>query len=128
MSTGKLHERICAPYGQDDLGALGPEEIIECPAELGVPIAQQEPDSSSLLAEFQQQVPGLLGDPGAVGIGGHAGQVDAAGVQFDEEQHVQPFEPHGVDGEEVAGDDPGGLLTQKRPPRRARAPRAGSRP
>ena len=87
---------------QDDLGALGPEQIIEGPAEFGVPIAQQELDSSSLLAEFQQQVPGLLGDPGAVGIGGHAGKVDAAGVQFDEEQHVQPFEPHGVDGEEVA--------------------------
>jgi hypothetical protein len=32
----------------------------------------------------------LLGDPGAVGVGGHSGQVDDAGVVFDEEQHVQP--------------------------------------
>jgi hypothetical protein len=31
--------------------------------------------------------------------------VDPTGAQFDEEQHVQPAQPDGVDGEEVAGDD-----------------------
>jgi hypothetical protein len=30
------------------------------------------------------------GDPGAIWVGGHSGEVDASGVQFDEEQHVQP--------------------------------------
>jgi hypothetical protein len=57
-----------------------------------------------------EQVAGLLGDPCAIGIRGHPGQMDSAGVQFDEEQHVQPPQPDRVDGEEVAGDDPGGLL------------------
>jgi hypothetical protein len=38
------------------------------------------------------------------------------GVEFDEEQHVQPLKPDGIDGEAVARDDPGGLLTQERPP------------
>jgi hypothetical protein len=56
-----------------------------------------------LLAEFQQEVAGLLGDPDTVGVGGNAGQVDAPGVQFDEEQHIEPSQPDGVDGEEVAG-------------------------
>jgi hypothetical protein len=36
-----------------------------------------------------------------------------------QEQHVQPPQPDGVDGEEVAGEDPGGLLAQERPPGRA---------
>jgi hypothetical protein len=35
--------------------------------------------------------------------------VDPAGVQLDEEQHIQPSQPDGVNGEEVARDDPGGL-------------------
>jgi hypothetical protein len=35
-----------------------------------------------------------------------------------QEQHVQPLEPEGIHGEEVARDDPGGLLAQERPPRR----------
>jgi hypothetical protein len=39
--------------------------------------------------------------------------VDLPGVQFDEQQHLQPSQPDGVDGEEVAGDDPGGLLAQE---------------
>jgi hypothetical protein len=49
--------------------------------------------------------------------------VNSSGAQFDEEQHIQPFEPHGVDGEEVAGDDPSGLLAQERAPGGGRSPR-----
>jgi hypothetical protein len=63
---------------QDYLGALRAEEVVEGAAELGVTIAEQELDSSSLLAEHQQQVPRLLRDPNAVGLavtrpGGRAG-------------------------------------------------------
>jgi hypothetical protein len=36
--------------------------------------------------------------------------VDLTAVQLDEEQHVQPPQPDGVDGKEVARDDLGGLL------------------
>jgi hypothetical protein len=32
------------------------------------PIAQEEPQASSLFAQFQQEVAGLLGDPGGVGL------------------------------------------------------------
>ena len=64
----------------------------------------------------------------AVRVGGHAGQMHPAGVQFDEEQHVQPPQPHRVDGEEVAGNDPGGLPPQKHLPVVAARRGAGSRP
>jgi hypothetical protein len=104
---------------QDDPGALGAEQLIEAAAELGVPVAQEEAQASSPLAQCQQEVAGLLGDSGAIRIGGHASQVDAAAVQLDEEQHIRPPQP---DGEEGAGDDPGGLLAQERPPGRIRPP------
>ena len=88
----------------------------------------RKPYPPALVPQHQQQVPGLLGDPAAVGVGGHAGQVDPPGVQFDEEQHVQPPQPHRLDGEEVAGDDPGGLLAQERPPGASARRGAGSSP
>jgi len=72
--------------------------------------SQHEAQLSSSFAEHQQQVAGLLGDPAAVGVGGHPSQVDPAGVQLDEEQDVQPPQPDRVDGEEVARHDPGRLL------------------
>jgi Transposase, Mutator family len=40
----------------------------------------------------------------------------------DEAQHIQPPQPHRVDGEEVAGDDSGSLLAQERPPSATRPP------
>ena len=98
LRKGVRHRRLhrC----QDDPGALGAEQLIEAAAELGVPVAQEEAQASSPLAQCQQEVASLLGDPGAIRIGGHASQVDAAAVQLDEDQHIQTLQPDGVDGEE----------------------------
>jgi len=60
----------------------------------------------ALLTQHKQQVAGLLGDPAAVRVGGHPGHVDPPGIQLDKEQHIQPPQPDGVTGEEVAGNDP----------------------
>jgi hypothetical protein len=49
--------------------------------------------------QHPQQVPGRLGDPATVGVGGHAGEVDPAAVQFDEAPHLQPPQPHRRHGE-----------------------------
>jgi hypothetical protein len=54
--------------------------------------------------------------------------VDPPGVQLDEEQHIQTPQPDGVDGEEITGDDPGGLLAQERPPRWSGPPWGGVEP
>jgi hypothetical protein len=51
----------------------------------------------------------MPGDPGAGWVGGHASKVDMSSGDVDEEQHVDPFEEDGVDGEEVAGQDAAGL-------------------
>ncbi len=79
-------------------------------------VADKEAHLSASLPQHQQQVTGLLGDPAPIGVGGDPGEMNPPGVEFDEEQHVQPLEPDGIDGEEVAREDPGGLLTQERPP------------
>jgi hypothetical protein len=88
-----------------------------------VPIAQHNAEPGSLLLQHQQQVTSLLGDPGGVGVGGHSGQVDPPGVQFDEEQHIQPPQRGGVDGEEVARRDSRGLLAEERSPSGGGPPR-----
>jgi len=49
-------------------------------------------------------------------VGGDASDVDAAAVEFDEEQHVVAAQRDGVDGEEVAGEDPGCLVAKERRP------------
>jgi hypothetical protein len=48
--------------------------------------------------------------------------MDSPGVELDEEQHVQPPQPDGVDGEEVARHDPGRLLAQECSPGRGHRP------
>jgi hypothetical protein len=61
------------------------------------------------MVEVHEQVAGLLGNPGTGRVSGGADNLDSAGRQFQEEQDVDPFEEHRVDGEEVAGEDAVGL-------------------
>jgi hypothetical protein len=62
--------------------------------------------------------------PGAGWVDSHPGHVDPPSVQLEEAQHGQAPQPDGLDREEVAGDDPGGLLSEERPPRRGRPSRS----
>jgi hypothetical protein len=68
---------------QDDLGTHRTPDVVEGPGELAVTVADQESDGSGLLIEHGHEVAGLLGDPGACGVGGDAGEVDAPVVQLD---------------------------------------------
>jgi len=106
--------------GHQDSSFLRAEHVVEAAGELCVVVADKEAHLSSSLPEHQQQVAGLLGDPAAVGVGGRPTQMNPTGVQFDEEQHVEPSQPHRFHGEKVARDDPGSLLAQERPPGAAR--------
>jgi hypothetical protein len=45
----------------DDPNALGAEDLVEAGRELGVPVADQEPDRMCALGEFMGEIPGLLG-------------------------------------------------------------------
>src|ERR1035437_9435570 len=50
---------------QDHLCPLGAEDLVEWPDELGVAVADEEPDGGRAIIEFHRQVAGLLGDPEA---------------------------------------------------------------
>ncbi len=63
-------------------------------------------------------VAGLLHGPFAGRMCGDTPQLHPAGVMLDEHQHVQALEQHGVDVQEVHGEDPGSLGVQELPPRR----------
>jgi len=94
----------------------------------GVPVADQELARGGLVIEDGGDVPGLLGNPEAGGMGGDAGQLQPSAGELDEAQDVHPPQEDRVDGEAVAGHDPGGLLGQERPPACWDTPRRRSRP
>jgi hypothetical protein len=97
----------------DFLAPTGGEHRVEDRRKLGVVVAEQEPQAGGTLVEVHQHVAGMLGHPGAGRIGGHSGDVDLAGGDLDEEQHIAALEQHRVDREEVAGQDRVGLGGQE---------------
>lgn len=48
-------------------------------------------------------MPGLLGYPIRIGMGGDASQVDTSCSQLDEEENIQRFQPNCFNREEIAG-------------------------
>ena len=63
----------------DRLHALAGEDLVEDAGELGVTVADQEPERGDRVAEVHEQATGLLGGPGAVRVGGHAEDVHVPG-------------------------------------------------
>ena len=61
VRVGRLHRR------QQPLGAVRAAHVIEARGELRVAVAEHKAQSSPSLVEYQEQVPGLLGDPGHPG-------------------------------------------------------------
>jgi hypothetical protein len=84
----------CAPRGDSGkkLPAEGTDGVrlehgVEGAGELACAIPDQELGGSRSLIEVHQEAAGCLGRPGAVGVGGDAGQVNAAGAGL---HHDQP--------------------------------------
>jgi hypothetical protein len=88
----------------------------------------RQPPRHRLIARAGQQVAGLLGNPPPSRVSGDADQVHPSAAELDDEQDKYAPQEDRVDGEEVAGQDPGGLLAQERPPTRRARRGAGSRP
>src|SRR5262245_59547206 len=82
-------------------------------------VANQEAETRRLLLDRPDELARLLGDPLSARVGGAAGEVNAAALQFDEEENAEPVERDRLDGEEVDREHAVGLLAQERPPGRA---------
>src|SRR5450756_1769898 len=111
---------------RDHLGPFRAEDLVEGSDELGVPIVDEEPDGGGAIIEVHREVPGLLGDPGRVGMHGRSAQVDPPAPEFDEQQDVERLEPGSLDGEEVARDYPLRLSPEELGPGRSGPPRGGT--
>ena len=97
-----LRERVCpgCPDGRlHDAEALGTEDLVERPGELGVPV----PDEELVLIEASgdRQIPGLLGNPGRVGSARGADDVNTPRGELDEEQDVEGLKHDGDTGLEL---------------------------
>jgi hypothetical protein len=89
----------------DDADVDGREHRVECRGELAVAVADQELDAAAGVVEVDEQVAGLLCQPGAGGMRTDAEDVDPAGGVLDHEERVQPAQGDGLEVEQVAGQD-----------------------
>jgi hypothetical protein len=89
----------------DHLDVGGGEDGVERRGELGVPIADQEPDVLAGFIQVHGEVAGQLGQPGAGRVRGDAEDADLASGVFDDEERVEPGQGDGVEVEQVAGED-----------------------
>jgi hypothetical protein len=83
---------------------LGAKHLVEAPRELRVAIPNQESDGLLAIRQRPGQLARLLRDPRRGRRRRTTGQVHPATPQFNEEQHVQPLQPHRVDREEIHGE------------------------
>jgi len=118
--------RPWCPYrGADDPDVGTGEDRVEGGGELAVPVADQELESVGAFAEVDEQVAGLLGDPGPGGVGGDPGDVYAAAVMLDGDEDVEAAQQDSVDVGEVDREDGMGLRGQELSPGRTGPPGRG---
>ena len=120
-ADGAFRDRIragCPDRGADDPQVGAGEDGVERGGELAVSVADQEPELLGAVAEVHQQVAGLLGDPGAGGVGGDSGEVHASAAVLDDDEDVEAAQEDGVDVGEVDGEDGVGLRGQELSPGR----------
>jgi hypothetical protein len=108
----------------DGLDADRGEHRVKAGGELGVPVADEEPESPTCLIEVGSEVACDLGNPWAIRVGGGTEDVDDASLQLDHEQDVVAAEQHGVDVKEVGGHDALGLGREELAPGWARSSRS----
>ncbi|MGH2798994.1 MAG: hypothetical protein ACRDM0_15280, partial [Thermoleophilaceae bacterium] len=82
-------------------------------AELAVAVVDKEAHRRRSIGQRPGKLPRLLDSPAPVRVRGATSEVNAARAKLEEEEHVEPTEPERLDGEEVAGDDRGGVRTQE---------------
>jgi len=107
----------CLDRCPDYTNARALKDRVKARREFAVVIANEHAHRLLALGEGPGDLPRLLRDPRPVGMCRAASQVHAPTGDLDEEQHVQPTKPDGVDGEEIDGDDAPRLRTHELTPR-----------
>jgi hypothetical protein len=93
------------------------QDRVERRRELTGAIPDEEPEPGGAVAEVRDEVAGLLGGPGSVGMSGDAQDVEVAVADLEGEQDVEPPQrERAVDVEEIHREHAGGLGAQELPP------------
>jgi hypothetical protein len=103
----------CLRRAEEDPDACGGEYGIEGAGELAGAVPDQEPGASRAPVKVHEEVTAGLSRPGAVRVGGDAGQASAAGAVLDDDQGIDPPQQDRVDGDEVGREDAVGLGGQE---------------
>ena len=99
--------------GADDPDVGTGEHGVKGGGELAVSVADQESEPVGAVAEVDEQVAGLLGDPDAGGMGGDPGEVHATTAVFDHDEDVEAAQEDGVDVGEIDREDGVGLRAEE---------------
>lgn len=75
------------------------EHRVKGRAELLIVVADQKVDGGLALIQGPHHLARLLSDPGIIGMGRAAREVDPTRANFDENEHVQCLEKWSLDGE-----------------------------
>jgi hypothetical protein len=87
--------RWCPQYG--DAGRCG--DGVEGLGELGVAVADEEAETLGAIVQIHQQISGVLRSPTRPSGSGRAQHVYSPAGDLDREEHVDPLEEDGIDGE-----------------------------
>src|ERR671919_2367690 len=69
------------------LGSLGGEHLVEGAPVFGIAVPDEEAERKAIPSA--DEVASLLGHPGGIGVGGHAGEMHPAGGDLDEQEHIE---------------------------------------
>jgi len=85
--------------------AFGFENSIKSLAERAIIVMDQEAQGLLSVRKIPNQLPGLLSNPGLIGIGGDTSKMNLARTQFDEKEHIECLKKHSVHSEEITRQD-----------------------
>ena len=79
----------CSYRGADDAEADACEHRVERGGELGISVADQEPEPAGVVAEVHKQVASLLSHPGTGGMAGDPRDVHPTGSVLDHDEYIE---------------------------------------
>src|ERR1019366_6091241 len=90
--------------------------------------ANDDTEATTAFVQVRDEVPGYLSHPSPNRVSRDPEDVDHATLDLDYEEHVEPLEPDGIDGEEVRCEDACRLGAEELGPARAVSSRRRSEP
>jgi hypothetical protein len=94
----------CSKGRPNHFKAFRGEDLVEATRKFTIAVMNEEAQGSlGAVIQLPDELARLLRDPSSIRIGGAARKVDTTRAEFDEEEHIERFQPNRFDSEKVAG-------------------------